>query len=81
MAIERFQSPRHSFASRVYYKAHHDWARRKIFKIKVLRGLENAILRLVLANTINTSFDYTFFQLFYKHYVAFHSSKLPGLAM
>ena len=31
---------------------HLSWARRKIFKMKVLRLLENAILRLVFANTV-----------------------------
>ena len=34
---------RHSFVSRVYYRAHHGWARRKIFKINVLRRRESAI--------------------------------------
>ena len=43
---------RHSFISRVYYRAHHGWAWRKIFKIKVLGRLENAILRLVVANAV-----------------------------
>ena len=30
----------------------HDWAQRKLFKIKVLIWLENAIFRLVFANTV-----------------------------
>ena len=27
-------------------------------------------------NLVNASFDYTFFQMFYKHYMAFNSSKI-----
>ena len=36
----------------VYYWAHYGWARRRIFKIKVLSSLENTILRLVFASTV-----------------------------
>ena len=32
--------------------AHGGWARQKIFRIEVLRWLENAILRLVFVNTV-----------------------------
>ena len=35
----------------------------RVFKMKVLRWLENAILRLAFENTMNASFDYTIFQL------------------
>ena len=48
-----------------------------MFKMNILKRLGNAILRLVFANTVNASFNYTFFQLLYKHYVAFNSSKIP----
>ena len=48
--------------------AHHGWAWRKFSKC-VLSRLENA-------NTVNTSFYYMFFQLLYKHHVAFNSSKI-----
>ena len=48
----------------------------KYIKMNVLRRLENAILRLVFANTLNASFTYTFFQLLYKHYAAFTFQKL-----
>ena len=47
-----------------------------IFKIKVLRWLENAVLILVFANTLNPSFTYTFFQLLYSIHVTFNSSKI-----
>ena len=60
-----------------YYSAHHSWARRKNFQNKVFRRLEIAILIFVVANTANYSFNYKFFQLLYKHYPAFYSSKLP----
>ena len=110
-------------------RAHHSWVQRKIFKLKVLRRLENAIfireyfiielcylslaqhIQSVLemlsyqkstmgpvwlgpkkifqnrgsqkagkrdskvANTVNASFNFTFFQLLYKHYVVVNSSK------
>ena len=52
MAMEDCQFIRHSPASGVYYRAYHDWARKAIFKIKVLRWLEKAILRLVCANRV-----------------------------
>ena len=42
---------------------HHGWAWRKIFNLKVLRRLENAILRLIFASTVNADFNYTLFQL------------------
>ena len=38
--------------SRVYYKAHIGWTRRHIFIVKGLRLLENALLRLVFANSV-----------------------------
>ena len=37
---------------------HHGWACRKMFKIKVLRRLENT---LIFGNTVNASFNYMFF--------------------
>ena len=46
----------------------------KIFKIKVLRWLENAILTLAFADTVNTS--YGFFQQLQKHCIALDSPKL-----
>ena len=52
------------------------WAQRNIFKIKVLRRLENAISRLVFANTVNASINYKLFQLLCKHSVVFNSSKV-----
>ena len=33
-------------------RVHHGWARRKTVTMKVLSWLENAILKLVLANTV-----------------------------
>ena len=42
--IRYFQCLKHSLVS-----SHHGWARRKIFKTKVLRWLENAIMRLIFA--------------------------------
>ena len=36
---------------------HHGWARISVFKIKVLRRPENAILRLVFANTVTNLFN------------------------
>ena len=45
--------------------------------MKVPRKREKAFLILVFANTVNTSFNYTFFQLLYKVYVTVNSSKLP----
>ena len=47
--IRHFQCIKHSLVFSLYYGAHHGWARRKIFKTKVLRWLENAIMRLVFA--------------------------------
>ena len=77
MVIDTFQCARHSLVSSVYYRANHGWTCRKLFKTKVLRWLENAILSLEFANTVNTSFNYnTFFQLFYKHYSVFNSSTI-----
>ena len=37
----------------------------KIFRIKVLKWLENTILRCVFANTVDASCNYTLFQLLY----------------
>ena len=34
-----------SIVSKVYYRTHHGWAQRKIFNVKVLRRVEDAILR------------------------------------
>ena len=45
----------------------------KIFKRKVPRWLENAILTLAFANAVNTS--YRFFQQLQKHYIALNSPK------
>ena len=50
MAIENFLRVSHSLVSNFYYMAHHDWARKNIFKIEVLSWLENAIFSLVFAN-------------------------------
>ena len=47
--IRYFQCINHSLVSSLYYGAHHGWARRNIFETKVLRWLENAIMRLVFA--------------------------------
>ena len=52
MAIENFKCSRHSLVSSIYYRAHHGWAWRKISKMKVLRRLKKAILRLAFANTV-----------------------------
>ena len=49
---------------------------KNIFKIKVLRQLESAILRQTFANTVNDSFNYSFIRHMYKHYVAFNSSNI-----
>ena len=48
----------------------------KVLKIMAFIWLENAILRLVFANRVNTSFDCTFFQLLHKQYVAVNPSKI-----
>ena len=48
MGIENFQYARHSLVSSVDYRTHRGWVWRTIFKIKVLRRLENAIMGLVL---------------------------------
>ena len=48
----------------------------KASNLKALRWLEKAILILVPADAVNTSFDHTFFQLLYKHCVVFISSKV-----
>ena len=47
----------------------------KIFKTQVLRWLENAILTLVFASTVNTS--YMLLQQLHKHYKASTHQKLP----
>ena len=41
--------------------AHYRWTRRKIFKIEVLRWLENTILRFVFAYTVETPFTISSF--------------------
>ena len=69
MATENSQCTKHSLVSSVCYRVHHSWARRKAFKIKVLIRFENAIFRLVFGNTVNASFNYTFFQLLYMSYI------------
>ena len=78
MATENFQCAKHSLVSSVYYRVHHSWALRKTFKLKAHRKLETAIFSLVFANTVNASLSYTFFQLFYKYYVAFNCSKITS---
>ena len=63
--IRYYQSIKHSLVSSLHYRDHHGWARRKIFKMKVLRWLENAIMRLVFASTVShkravvLSFEFT----------------------
>ena len=52
MTIENFQCARLSSIPSAYYRVRHGWVRRKIFKIKVLRWLQNAILVLVFADTV-----------------------------
>ena len=47
----------------------------KIFKMKVLRGLENAILRLLFANTVNASFN----RMLIKLYTIIYPSTLQKL--
>ena len=47
----------------------------KIFKIQVLRRLESNNLRLILADTVNMSFIYMFFQPLYRIYVTLNSSQ------
>ena len=54
---------------------HHGWACRKIFIIKVLRKLENTSLKLSFGNTVNASFNYTFFH----HCTIIYSSTLQKL--
>ena len=65
MAIECTQCARHSIVANIVEPGE------QTFKSKVLKWLETAILMLIFANTVNTSFHYTCFQLRYKHYVAF----------
>ena len=50
----------------------------KILKTKVLRWLENAILTVAFANTLNAFLhtSYRFFQQIKKHYIALSSPKL-----
>ena len=47
--IRYFQCIKHSLVSSLYYGAHHGWAWRKIFKTKVPRWLENAIMSFIFA--------------------------------
>ena len=51
---------------------------KKSFQNRGFGWLENAILTSVFANTVNTSLNYTFFQLSYKHDIAFNSSKISN---
>ena len=55
MATANFECARHSVVSSVYHRAHDGWARRKTFKMEVLRRLENAIFRFACAITVNAS--------------------------
>ena len=50
MAIENDLCVSHYLVSNFYYMAHHDWARKNIFKLEVLSWLENAIFSLVVAH-------------------------------
>ena len=52
MAIENFQRFRHYIVFSAYYRTHLGWVRKKLLKIEALRRLENAIVNLVLANSI-----------------------------
>ena len=52
MGIEDLQRIRHSLVCKSYYRAKLGWTQRKLFKMKVLRCLKNAMLRLVFANTM-----------------------------
>ena len=65
MAIGNFQCARNSPVFRFIIGPNMVGPGEQIFNIKILRRLENANLRLVFANTVNTSFNYTFFQLLY----------------
>ena len=51
--IRYFECIKHSLVSSLHFGAHHGWASRKIFKTKVPRWLENAIMRLIFANIIS----------------------------
>ena len=55
MAIDSFKYPRHSLVCRSTIGPAMVGPG-KIFKMKVLRRLENAISRLLFANTVNTSY-------------------------
>ena len=50
-----------------------------IFKMNVLRGLENANLRLGFANTVYAYFNYAFFQLLYKQASSLQPSKITRI--
>ena len=52
MGIEDLQCNRHSPLFSVYYRTHYGWGSRKRFLIKALRWLQNAILKLAIANTV-----------------------------
>ena len=54
--IRYFQCIKHSLVSSLYCGTYHGWARRKIFRTRVPRWLENAIMRLIFANTIHAFF-------------------------
>ena len=66
---------RYYFVGRVYYGP----AMAGLGEIFQNEGSQMAgkrYLRLVFANTVNASFNYMFFQLLYKHYVAINSSEI-----
>ena len=79
MASVNSQCVRQSLLSSVYFRANRGCARRKIFKMEVLRRLKNTVFRMVVVNTADVSFNYTFFQQLYRYYVALTSSKITRL--
>jgi len=74
MAFENFQRARHSIVSVIWPTMVGPGERS--FKIKVLKRLENAILRLLFANAVNTSVLLYVFSTAIKHYVPFNSSTI-----
>ena len=74
MAIESFQYATHSIVSIIGPTMVE--TKEKIFIIEVFRWLENTISIFIFANTFNKSFDFMLFQLLYKYYVSFKSSKI-----
>ena len=70
------QKAGHCFISRIYHRAHHGWVPEENSQSKGSQMAGKCFLKLVFANTVNTFFNYNFFQLLYKHYVAFNSSKI-----